>query len=277
MMNAIRSAWSLLVVYILSAPFMQAQQDIHLIGVMPTLDVGRSIGEGWYIENYSFACILPVEQSRPSFSSDGGSENYGPGGAVEEMRDIRALVFAYSELDVTRSFNESWSVTGSYTHEWVPKNAGGSSVSKDRYTRNEHRVWLQAKYRQDAGSFKWWWRMRWDQRLIENNPYALEDKAWSWRPRLREQLGFEVPLKNSALVLSTEAFVEAWSGAKLTSSNDLFREAWTSLQYSRQWSERMKWEVGPMIVSWKQLDGQGSLGWAHYWYLQSTLFLSLTR
>jgi len=29
---------------------LQAQQHIHLYGVMPTVDVGMPIGEGWYVE-----------------------------------------------------------------------------------------------------------------------------------------------------------------------------------------------------------------------------------
>ena len=34
---------------------------------------------------------------------------------------------------------------------------------------------------------------------------------------------------------------------------------------------------GPLVVSWKQLGAQGSLGWSHSWYLQTTAFFTLER
>ena len=57
---------------------------------------------------------------------------------------MRALVFAYTEFDLTRILNETWSVTGSYTHEWVPMTSA-AVWTPQRYTRDEHRVWIQAK------------------------------------------------------------------------------------------------------------------------------------
>ena len=251
-----------------------AQQHIHLLGTMPTLDVGMSLGEDWYVETYSFACILPFEQSRPSFSNAAVMENYGPGNQPGESRGVRALVFAYTEWDVTRTLNEAWSLTGSYTHEWVPSNA--SVWGEDRYTRDEHRVWLQSKYQGDLGSAQWWWRMRWDQRWIESDPYGEGDR-WMSRPRLREQLGCTLPLGGGTLSASTEVFIEAWKGANATQGLDRFREAWTTLQFGKSVNDNLRWEAGPLVVSWKQMGEAGSLGWAHYWYLQATAFVNLSR
>lgn len=253
---------------------VQAQQHIHLYGVMPTVDVGMPIGEGWYVENYSFACVLPFEQLRSSFGETTAMEAYGPG-AVEDGRGVRALVFAYTEFDVTRTLNEAWSLTGSYTHEWVPSNVARAE-GEERDTRNEHRVWLQSKYQHKGEKLSWWWRTRWDQRFIEDLASQTESR-WSVRPRLRQQLGAAVGLGKGALVASTEGFVEAWEGANFTTGEDRFREAWTSLQYSRKVNDNFKWETGPLIVSWKQLGAEGSLGWSHYWYLQTTAFFTLGK
>lgn len=250
-----------------------AQQNIHLWGVMPTLDVGTALGEHWYIENYAFACVLPFEQSRPSFGNAEVMESYGPGAAPSEPRSVRTLVFAYTELDVTRKLNDAWSLTGSYTHEWVPMNSSVSWAG-ERYTRDEHRVWLQSKYTRASEGMSWWWRMRWDQRYIENDPAGLEKHPWSRRPRLRQQLGLSLPMGEGALTASTEAFVEAWAGANAFSSQDRFREAWSSLQYGQSLNDNLRWEVGPLLVSWKQLGDAGSLGWSHYWYLQTTAFVT---
>ena len=252
----------------------QSQQHIPLYGVMPTVDVGMPIGEGWYVENYSFACILPMEQLRPSFGATNVMDAYGPG-EVEDGRNVRALVFAYTEFDVTRTLNEAWSLTGSYTHEWVPSNVvRAEGVERD--TRNEHRVWLQSKYQHKGEAVSWWWRMRWDQRFIED--LAPEPEAtWLARPRLRQQIGASVGLGQGTLVASTEGFVEAWDGAKVASGEDRFREAWSSLQYGRKVNDRFRWEAGPLVVSWKQLGAEGSLGWSHYWYLQTTAFFTLSQ
>lgn len=62
---------------------------------------------------------------------------YGPGAERGEFRGVRALVFAYTEFDLTRTLSEAWSVTGSYTHEWVPKMSNWVWVPQ-RYTRDEH-------------------------------------------------------------------------------------------------------------------------------------------
>ena len=252
----------------------QSQQHIHLYGVMPTVDVGMPIGEGWYVENYSFACILPMEQLRPSFGATNVMDAYGPG-EVEDGRSVRALVFAYTEFDVTRTLSPAWSLTGSYTHEWVPSNVVRvEGVERD--TRNEHRVWLQSKYQHKGETVSWWWRMRWDQRFIED--LAPQPEAtWLVRPRLRQQIGASVGLGQGAVVASTEGFVEAWDGAKVASGEDRFREAWSSLQYSRKVNDRFRWDAGPLVVSWKQLGAEGSLGWSHYWYLQTTAFFTLSQ
>lgn len=255
---------------------VQGQQHIHLTGVMPTVDVGLSLGEDWYLENYSFACVLPFEQSRPSFSQSQAMDVYGPGAEEGEYRGVRALVFAYTEFDLTRTLNEAWSVTGSYTHEWVPMTSTGAGILQ-RYTRDEHRVWLQLKRFQQGERVSWWSRTRWDQRIIENDPFGADEDDWSWRPRVRQQFGVSWPLGGGALTATAEAFFEAWTGANVSKGADRFREAWTSLQYGRQVSDRVKWEAGPLVVSWKQFDGQGSLGWAHYWYLQATAFVNLSR
>ena len=58
---------------------------------------------------------------------------------------------------------------------------------------------------------------------------------------------------------------------------DRFREAWSSLQYSRKVNDRFRWEAAPLVVSWKQLGAEGSLGWSHSWYLQTTAFFTLER
>ena len=269
--NWIRTgAW--LCLFVMGMSDVQAQQNIHLYGVMPTVDLGAQLGEGWYIENYSFACILPVEQLRSSFGETTAMDAYGPG-EVEDGRSVRALVFAYTEFDVTRTLNEAWSMTASYTHEWVPSNVVRME-GLQRDTRNEHRAWLQSKYQRKAEKVSWWWRMRWDQRFIEDlapNP----ESRWLVRPRLRQQLGASVDLGKGSLVASTEGFLEAWEGANVTSGEDRFREVWSSLQYSRVVNDRFRWEAGPLVVSWKQLGAEGSLGWSHYWYLQSTAFFTL--
>ncbi|MGB1123075.1 MAG: DUF2490 domain-containing protein, partial [Flavobacteriales bacterium] len=242
---------------------VQAQQSIHLFGVMPTVDVGASVGEGWHVENYSFACILPVEQLRPSFGETTAMDAYGPG-EVEDGRNVRALVFAYTECDVTRTLNEAWSMTASYTHEWVPSNVVRVE-GLQRDTRNEHRAWLQSKYQHKGDKLSLWWRMRWDQRFIEDLELHAESR-WLVRPRWRQQLGASVDLGQGSLVASTEGFVEAWEGANVTSGEDRFREAWSSLQYGRVLNDRFRWEVGPLVVSWKKLGAEGSLGWEHYCY-----------
>lgn len=53
--------------------------QVHLVGVMPTVDVGMPLGEHWFIENYSFACILPVEQTRPPLSNAAMMVSFGLG------------------------------------------------------------------------------------------------------------------------------------------------------------------------------------------------------
>lgn len=251
---------------------VQAQQNIHLYGVMPTVDVGASLGEGWHVENYSFACILPVEQLRPSFGQTMAMDAYGPG-EVEDGRNVRALVFAYTECDVTRILNEAWSMTASYTHEWVPSNVVRAE-GLQRDTRNEHRVWLQSKYQHKGEKVTWWWRMRWDQRFIEDLEPNSELR-WLVRPRIRQQLGASMDLVQGSLVASVEGFVEAWDGANVTSNEDGFRETWSSVQYGRVFDDRFRWEAGPLVVSWKELGAEGSLGWKHFWYLQSTAFFTL--
>lgn len=254
----------------------QGQQHIHLTGVMPTVDLGLSLSENWYLESYSFACVLPFEQSRPSFSQIQVMDVYGPGAEEGEYRGVRALVFAYMEFDLTRTLNEAWSVTGSYTHEWVPMTSTRAWMPQ-RYTRDEHRVWFQVKRFQKGERWSWWSRTRWDQRMIENDPFGVEEDMWSWRPRVRQQFGASWPLGGGMLTATAEAFLEAWAGASVSKGADRFRESWTSLQYGRQVSDHVKWEAGPLVVSWKQFDGEGSLGWAHYWYLQATAFVNLTR
>ena len=255
---------------------VNGQQHIHLAGTMPTVDLGVSLGEGWYLENYSFASILPFEQTRPSFSQVQTMQDYGPGAELGEFRSVRALVFAYTEFDLTRTLSETWSITGSYTHEWVPMTSA-AIWTPQRYTRDEHRVWLQAKRMQQGERLLWWLRTRWDQRMIENDPFHQDQDDWSWRPRVRQQFGAHWPLGTGFLTASAEVFIEAWDGANVTQGGDRFRESWTSLQFSRQLNDGVKWEVGPLLVSWKQLDANGSLGWAHYWYLQTTAFINLTR
>lgn len=275
-MNQVRRiilCWGVL----MALPSFHAQVNVHLIGIMPTVDVGVPLGEHWSIENYTFACVLPFEQTRPSFLNPTSTENYGPGSAAGESRSIRSLVFAYTEFDVTRTLSESWSLTGSYTHEWVPLN---SSVwgAGERYIRDEHRIWLQSKYKSksDAG-WAWWWRMRWDQRWIETDPYEQTAARWTSRPRLREQLGFALPIGETTLSGSSEVFVEAWDGGSSFSGIDRFREAWTTLQYGAFINESVRWEAGPLVVSWKQFSDTESLGWTHFWYLQATAFFKLGR
>jgi hypothetical protein len=249
--------------------------QVHLVGVMPTVDVGMPLGEHWFIENYSFACILPVEQIRPSLSNAAVMERYGPGVEPGESRAIRSLVFAYTECDVTRTLNDRWSLTGSYTHEWVPMNSGVWGGG-ERYVRDEHRLWLQSKYQSpQTSAMSWWWRMRWDQRWIENSPFG--EKSWSVRPRLRQQLGGVLQMGDGSLVVSSEVFLEAWDGAGATAPRDRFREAWTTLQYGASINESVRWEAGPLVVSWKQLDEGGSLGWTHFWYLQASAFVKILR
>lgn len=255
---------------------VNGQQHIHLAGTMPTVDLGVSLGEGWYLENYSFACILPFEQSRPSFSQVQTMQYYGPGAERGEFRSVRALVFAYTEFDLTRTLSETWSVTGSYTHEWVPM-TNALVWEPRRYTRDEHRVWLQAKWMHQEERLLWWSRTRWDQRLIENDPFHWDQDAWSWRPRVRQQFGASWPLGTAFLTASAEVFIEAWDGADVTQGADRFRESWVSLQLSREFNDGVKWEVGPLLVSWKQLNANGSMGWAHFWYLQTTAFINLSR
>ena len=252
-----------------------AQNHIHLFGAMPTVDVGMPVGEHWFIENYSFACILPVEQTRPSSSNAAVMERYGPGVQPGESRAIRSLVFAYMEFDLTRTLNDRWSLTGSYTHEWVPSNSEVGDAS-GRSVRDEHRFWLQSKYQSPQSStMSWWWRMRWDQRWIENIPSG--EKSWSIRPRLRKQLGIAIRVGEGTLVASSEVFLEAWDGTDVTTQSDRFREAWTTLQYGASINESVRWEAGPLVVSWKQLDEGGSLGWAHYWYLQAMAFVKILK
>lgn len=249
--------------------------QVHLVGMMPTVDVGMPLGEHWFIENYSFACILPVEQTRPSLSNAAVMERYGPGVEPGESRAIRSLVFAYTEFDVTRTLNDRWSLTGSYTHEWVPMNSGVWGGG-ERYVRDEHRLWLQSKYQSpQTSAMSWWWRMRWDQRWIENSPFG--EKSWSVRPRLRQQLGGVLQMGDGSLVVSSEVFLEAWDGAEATTPSDRFREAWTAFQYGASINESVRWEAGPLVVSWKQLDETGSLGWTHFWYLQATAFVKILR
>ena len=82
---------------------------------------------------------------------------------------------------------------------------------------------------------------------------------------------------DGSLVVSSEVFLEAWDGAGATAPHDRFREAWTTLQYGASINESVRWEAGPPVVSWKQLDEGGSLGWAHFWYLQATAFVKILR
>ena len=186
-LETLRTAFALVACWIFLSG-VQGQQNIQLTGVMPTVDVGLSLGENWYFENYSFACVLPFEQSRPSFSQIQAMDVYGPGAEQGEFRGVRALVFAYTEFDLTRTLNEAWSVTGSYTHEWVPKMSNRVWVPQ-RYTRDEHRTWLQVRRVQRGERMEWWLRTRWDQRLIENDPFGVDQDEWSWRPRARQQFG----------------------------------------------------------------------------------------
>ncbi|MBL6866763.1 MAG: hypothetical protein ISQ97_06685 [Flavobacteriales bacterium] len=274
-LETLRTAFALVACWIFLSG-VQGQQNIQLTGVMPTVDVGLSLGENWYFENYSFACVLPFEQSRPSFSQIQAMDVYGPGAEQGEFRGVRALVFAYTEFDLTRTLNEAWSVTGSYTHEWVPKMSNRVWVPQ-RYTRDEHRTWLQVRRVQRGERMEWWLRTRWDQRLIENDPFGVDQDEWSWRPRARQQFGASWPVGGAVLTASAEVFLEAWAGANISKGADRFRESWTSLQCSRQVNDRVKWEAGPLVVSWKQFDANGSLGWTHYWYLQTTAFFDLTR
>lgn len=259
----------------LALPSFHAQQHIHLVGAMPTLDVGMPLGDHWHLENYSFACVLPFEQSRPSFSNAAVMENFGPGSEVEDGRAIRSLVFAYTEFDLTRALSDAWSVTGSYTHEWVPSTSHVQGAG-ERYIRNEHRLWLQSKYQSNKDAdLSWWWRMRWDQRWIESDPFNEVAEPWTSRPRVREQLGCALPLGGGTLAASAEFFVEAWDRAQLSSPLDRFREAWTTLQYGASLSESVRWEAGPLVVSWKQFGDDASRGWAHFWYVQATAFVTI--
>ena len=84
-----------------------------------------------------------------------------------------------------------------------------------------------------------------------------------------------MPLGAGTLAASAEVFVEAWDGAQLSSPLDRFREAWTTLQYGASLSESVRWEAGPLVVSWKQFGDDASLGWAHFWYVQATAFVSI--
>ena len=253
-----------------------AQGNVHLIGTMPTVDIGTSISDKWHLETYSFVCILPVEQMRPAFSPTAVMESFGPqNDEGDDGRRFQSLIFGYAELDLSYSLSENWALTGSYTHEWMPS-ITSTENSPLRYLRNEHRVWLQAKY--SFGQRRWsgWIRSRWDQRFIENAPQLVEMDAWLLRPRFRQQFGASIPFASGTLSLSSEFFFEAWRGSGTVGNAGPYRENWSSLQYRREISSALKLEVGPQVVSWKEFNAQIGHRWLHFWYLQATAFVELT-
>lgn len=242
------------------------QQDHHIVGVFPTLDIGFGWDQ-WYAEVYAFSATVPFAQYR---SLDSGpmtvilEQEYGPGAS------IGGVVFNYAEFDLTRDLGKGWSATASYTYEAVPM-APVMDV-----TRTEHRFWLQAKRSFELGNSTFWGRGRMDFRSIQNLSADIEgEPSRLYRPRARAQFGWSRPVGDGpwGLVANAEAFVELWD-VDAEADGKAFREQWSAFQVSNQLKDNLRVEAGPLLISWWSPDGYKH--WLHTWYLQAALFIDLT-
>jgi len=242
------------------------QADHHILGVIPTLDIGCGWGD-WYAEVYAFSATVPFTQFRsldPGMMTVVLEQEYGPGAA------IGGVVFNYVEFDLSRNLGRGWSATASYTNETVPM----PSVLQG--TRTEHRLWFQGKHSRPAGESTVWGRGRIDLRSIQNPEAGTEGRPeWLFRPRVRLQGGWSRPIGEGpwGVVAHAELFYELWD-VRGEADGVAFREQWSALQLTRQVHDNLRVEMGPLLISWWSPDGYDH--WLHTWYLQAAIFIDLT-
>lgn len=189
-------------------------------GGFPTVSVGAVASEKWSVNTFGFLMVQNVE------GIDAGSSKHSEG-----------LLLSYLETSVTRTFDDHWSGTLSYTKEqlWPASDS----------PRHEHRIWVQvnAVHPGNKPEVEHSHRMRWDQRyLIEsdsNEPLV--------RPRIRYQWGRTQLLRDHLSVRTElEGFVEMHQAAP-----QRFMEAWGAAMLRRQLHPMLRLDAGIQCIAWR--------------------------
>ncbi len=215
-------------------------QSLHYVGAFPTIDHSGTLSNKLGYGLYYFGAFPIINLKKP-----------------QPNKDANFLLF-YSEQSLTYSFNNKFSLTGSYVYQ-------RANVVYDNYV-NENRLYIQAKYKQNRRKINIAHRVRFDARFIKNR--ITNETPFTHRARYL--FGLDFPLKskkeNLYFTMYEELFFNTVNGAK-----PIYEENWAYAALGIKLNEKNKIESGILYITWNI----GKQNWFNQYYFQLTWINSL--
>ena len=226
-----KNSFILVLITLFYTPTINAQ-NIHLGGVLPTIDHSGTISNKFNYSLYYFTAFPLFNFKDPDISND------------------TYFHLFYSEQALSYNINNKFSLTGSYVYQ-------RENAVYDNYA-NENRFYIQTKYKHNVKKVNLTHRLRFDGRFVHNR---ITNEI-PFTHRVRYLIGADVPINEKLYFTSyEEAFFNTFKNA-----GAVYGENWAYAAVGKKLNENNKMEAGILYVTWNI----GNNNWFNQYYFQLT-------